>query len=564
MIETNALILLPTSLKTVSLNDNIFSFGLYLLQLGCLKNLAEFYGSFQNKLHRPSMEVQSSHVNNSFTYVNDCPYMKPEYLRNASDSIDICTFFNSSESFPVFPIPTLPRHLELLLFNDCNMKFELEQLPIFPNDNYLKHLDLSGNTLYSWKGPIGPFNQVEYLDLSRNYCYDINPTFFLSFPSVETLLIDRNFIGYSLNHDDKTSYIMNHLSNIKTLNMSLNRITYLPPDFLANNVNLEAIDLSMNNIETWTIDTTGLYNLSYINLRYNSIGVLPEKLLNQLTGASERRKSTFTIDLRNNTLRYACNREDFFKWLLKHKNNMIGFESYNFVDENDLPLSLNAFESKVSHMSFKCHDIYTILIVTGVVLFLFVVAVIIYFKRWTCRRLWFQFNQYIRTRKKKNKQYQSIHTYKAFIACAESQKEFVETIVNRLTGDQNEYKMCMKEDCKPGPVITSYESAIEESEKAIVILTNDYIEDPINVFLFECFAHSSIFRCDRNYLILVIKGGLKKKKIPNSIWKWLEMHKYIEFVEENDVAGHDLFWRKMNVAIKKPPSQVPNFVVENR
>ena len=51
VIETNALILMPDSLEILHVNENRFSFGLFLLQVPCIKNLRVCDAKYQELAH---------------------------------------------------------------------------------------------------------------------------------------------------------------------------------------------------------------------------------------------------------------------------------------------------------------------------------------------------------------------------------------------------------------------------------------------------------------------------------------------------------------------------------
>ncbi|WAR04436.1 TLR4-like protein [Mya arenaria] len=53
MIEQNTNLLLPEHLETIYAQENKFSFGVYLLQLGCMENMIHIHANNQHKMHTP-------------------------------------------------------------------------------------------------------------------------------------------------------------------------------------------------------------------------------------------------------------------------------------------------------------------------------------------------------------------------------------------------------------------------------------------------------------------------------------------------------------------------------
>ena len=189
-----------------------------------------------------------------------------------------------------------------------------------------------------------------------------------------------------------------------------------------------------------------------------------------------------------------------------------------------------------------------------------IVIAILVLKRkwWTFQLIRFKITQYL-SKKNRKRGYEQIYSKKCFIASDESESSFVKTILKKF---KQKYKMLAQTNCSPGNSrMTFCTKAVDDSEKTVVILTNDYIKDPFNHFVFECSVFTSVSRLDNHYLIIIVKGTLETKYMTSTMLKWLAMHKYIEYVDENVRDGHNLFWKKLEAALAKAPKTAPPFIV---
>jgi len=64
--------------------DNMFTFGLYLLQMSCISSLLVVNASDLNKIHEPGLYLSQSQVLSDLgrPTSSDCLFMSDEYLAN--------------------------------------------------------------------------------------------------------------------------------------------------------------------------------------------------------------------------------------------------------------------------------------------------------------------------------------------------------------------------------------------------------------------------------------------------------------------------------------------------
>nr|UTM63741.1 sP-TLR2 [Cyclina sinensis] len=554
LFETNALMLLPMTLYSIYVEDNRFTFAPYVLQFGCLSNVTEIYANRQNTAHDPTLffNEPDSTIPKTEMAFDDCPYMRDEFLRNISVLNQQCPFFERNESKK--SLPQVPKSIKEVHFSDCVLQYNVSAIPIFPLDNNIEFLDFSNNVLSAWTGPVGPFPKLKYVDLSRNYCSYIGPVAFSNLGEVENLQIQQNFIGLVLASTYKQYQIFNWLTNIKVLNLSSNIISFIPPSTFSKLTKLETLDLSVNNIDKWTIDVTNLQKLKNINLRFNSIRSLPKSLRTRLVKNMENRNDSFKIDLRNNSITCSCDEKDFLLWMVKYRKDMVGFNEYLFYDASGTRISPELFVTKVKNLSKSCRSYVIVITLCGICFFLFLAMVIVglaYKNRWKLRYL-------VRMTKIRYLGYSTLeddaesHEYlhDAFISYANEDSDFIHNnLVQNL--EQDGLKLCLHgRDFVPGRnIIDNIIGAIRNSRKTIAFISQDYVRSRWCMYEFNMARMDSAYsRAGRNCLVVVMFKEVPVRLMSNEMLEWLRDNTYIEYTSNED--GERLFWHSLCDAVR--------------
>ncbi|XP_053380735.1 toll-like receptor 4 [Mercenaria mercenaria] len=555
LAQTNSLILVPRSLKILRVEDNKFTFAPYLLQLACMVNLEEVYANDQNSAHNPLLYEKEPIENYSETMKDDsyCPYMQAEFLRNISKNTESCPYFKNNDLHGLKIYPYFPKNLKIVEYARSNLKYNITKFLVLPMSNAIEYLDFSDNILYALTGPIGPFPKMKYLYLSRNYCSHIGVGFFDNFKG----------LGLVFSNEHYGPVIFEELVNVKVLNLSSNIISYLPPTAFTKMTQLETLDLSVNGIETWTIDVNTLNNLVHLNLKSNSFHALPTVLTNKLESNAKLIGKKFTIDLANNSFTTNCDEKVFLEWMVKHRDNMLHFKDYTFRNKTGATLSVEQFVEAVNKLNTECRS-YTAVIVfssIGVSVFLSIaVGGIIYKNRWKLRYLMRitkirQFG-YNRLYNDPNEEF----TYDAFISSANENLRFIlDKITPRM--EEQEMKLCLHDrDFLPGNNIAdNILEAIRNSRKTVVILSKEFLKSKWCLYEFNMARMESIYsRGGENCLVVVMLEDVPTRNMTTEMlqWiiskraglQWIKSNTYIEYTTEE---GELLFWDNLTEALRE-------------
>ncbi|XP_060560399.1 toll-like receptor 4 [Ruditapes philippinarum] len=559
LIEKNALILVPNTLEIFRAEDNKFTFGPYFLQLGCFTNVKEFYGNYQNIAHDPTLyeKEPKRSIPEMITTTSTCPFAQAKFLLKMSEKKgNECHYFDEDDNYLRINLPIFPKHLTRLEYSNCNMQYNLSSFLILPTPHPIEYIDASANILYSWVGPIGPFPNITYLKLSRNYCSHVGLNFFDGFINVENLQLQENFLGLVLSNDDYGPFIFNKLANVKFLNLSSNIISKLHENVFFNMSQLETLDLSVNNIESWTAEVTDLNNLIHLNLRLNSIHLLPRKLMEKMESNAKRLHKHFTIDLTNNSLPIGCDSKqiDFLKFLVKYRRNMKNFDNYSFQNKYGDSINAEEFIKEVINLDKNCRKYDLVIVVCSIGISVFLSVVIggmVYRNRWKLRYLMrmtkIKHFGYTRLDHQSN----DVFMYDAFISYANEDLRFIlDKMIPKL--EEQHLKLCLHDKhFLPGnDIADNIIQAIRNSAKTVVVLSKEFLKRKWCVYEFNMARMESIYsRGGTNCLIIIVLEDVPARNMSNEMLDWMKSNTFIEYTA--DAEGEILFWDNFLLALNK-------------
>ncbi|XP_050390288.1 leucine-rich repeat-containing protein 15-like, partial [Patella vulgata] len=132
-----------------------------------------------------------------------------------------------------------------------NNRFEIG--PYMLDVNSLQEVNLKGNVLSKWNGPVEGVESITKLDLSNNYCHHINTDFFKHLRSLKKLDMSYNNLQWVL-YNDKNGSIFRPLNNLTHLNLIKNNLIWLPSKIFTGLSSLQHLNLSRNIIRDMILD----------------------------------------------------------------------------------------------------------------------------------------------------------------------------------------------------------------------------------------------------------------------------------------------------------------------
>lgn len=548
-VETNALMLTPRTLKKLYCNDNKFTFGPYVSQLGCFGNVTYMYGNSQSQYHSPVRYLIDGEDSDDSDCQqpppkSECPFMTDEYLQKLSTAG--CKFIEKTDYESMYR-PTFPEHLRHMEFTDCNMNYRLDvEIEVKPGDNLLEFADLSGNNLFSLSAPIGPFPHIKKLKFSRNYCEEIQPIVFKYMTTLQNLDMSNNFLGPFF-ADTKNNNVFKELVNLQKLNLDGNKITSFNAELFTPLVQLKVLSLNSNNIKQFQVHLQKLPNILHLDLGDNFLPTITKTVRHTLNRNSKHLNTNFSLNIEHNEIRFDCNNTDFLTWMLDNEQYMEHFENYTF--DPPLKYKLNSTSLDLLGQSCKSYTLIIVLCSIGVAVFISVVIVgVIYRNRWKLRYFLYMsrtgllgFNR--------RPGYSNIEDYEydAFISYAEENIRFIKTgIIPNLEGQG--LNLCVHQrDFIAGKAITdNIINAIKKSRKTVVILSRVFLQKKWCMYEFNMARMESIYSREDSYLIIVLLEDVPARDMPLEMLKWIRDDSYIRY--PNDGHGQALFWNNLKDA----------------
>lgn len=547
-VETNALMLTPTTLNELHYNDNKFTFGPYVSQLGCLRNVTHTYGNNQSQYHSPVRYLIDGEDSDDSDCQqpapkSECPFMTDDYLQTLSTSE--CKFIKKTDLESMFS-PTFPKNVKHLEFTGCNMNYRLNvQIEVNPVNNSLEYADLSGNSLYSLSAPIGPFPNIKILKFSENYCEEIQPIVFKYMTTLQYLDLSKNFLGPFL-ADSKNNNVFKELKSLQVLHLDGNKITTLNAEIFTPLVQLKILSLNSNNIKQFQVHLQKLPNILHLDLGDNFLPTITETVRHTLNRNSKHLNTNFSLNIEHNEIKFDCNNTDFLEWMLDNEQYLEHFENYTYDPEK---YKLNSTSLDLLRQSCKSYTLIIVLCSIGIAVFISVVIVgVIYRNRWKLRYfLYMSRTGLLSFNRRPGYTNLEDYEYDAFISYAEENIRFIKTgIIPTLEGQG--LNLCVHQrDFIAGKAITdNIINAIKKSRKTVVILSKVFLKKKWCMYEFNMARMESIYSREDNYLIIVLLEDVPARDMPLEMLKWIRDDSYIRY--PNDGHGQTLFWNNLTDA----------------
>ncbi|GFR80007.1 Toll-like receptor 4 [Elysia marginata] len=360
--------------------------------------------------HKTSnMQKESSHRNKIFEHQKHVPKVwstknDSHELFNIADIFiartvvgsDFCgdsekNIFRVSKIFlnDFLPLP-LPQKLEILYASDIRLTYNIPQVQFF-NNHVLRYLDLSANGINCFGGPIFGLPSLQHLDLSRNWCFKLNPLFFTHLESIKNLLLYKNMLGTSLAKDVR-GITFSVLASLENLDLSHNIIQNLQERVFTDNVNLRILNLSNNELTQFSASLVNNTRLEVLDLSFNLLTGLSKSTCKQMQTIKEV-SPNFTVRIEGNQ-RFFCDCDNlyFLNFLLDNPGIFEDVETFHCRLTNGSRTSYAYLARVLPQLGVQC---VSQTIFTGVLVAFFLVmggvsvCALYHFKRWQWKYLYY-------------------------------------------------------------------------------------------------------------------------------------------------------------------------------
>ena len=340
MIENGFLYALP-KVRYLSLTNNRLCsiFGTWV-EFNKMKSLRILDTSFQQKRTLRRRATNSTMQSNDSSIHSNLH--SPVEIKRVAKSIRYNVLPNIFE-LTTFPF-ILPRCLrEFRMAESWSEKLENTPNIYFLGHSRLRLFNSSNNGFTMWNSvirfAIPPRNKIT-IDLSKNGCRQISQTFFrYSCQYFDKLFLAHNQLQVALSTDDSRQ-VFEHCFHLEVLDLASNDLKLLPRNIFHNLTSLQYLNLTMNSLRTLNVTISHMRNLRVLDLSLNLIGFLSNDALDEINTLVN-----LTIDLSGNPFICDCQHIDFLRWMVKNKNRMQNFHSYQcwFNSDTNQDAQDNAF-----------------------------------------------------------------------------------------------------------------------------------------------------------------------------------------------------------------------------
>ena len=548
LIEVNVLRLFPPALEVLSVEQNQLSYGPYVLQIGCLRNLIRMEINEQYTIGSILHYNKEASITEIYDgYKDSCHVPKPKVIDRHCPYLD-------DGPFDLYKL-SLPPFLDEVNFRGSNIKTVItvhHKLPPVSIPNNIESMDASRNTIHTWNAPQIKFENMKHLDLSNNFAAFVSDDFFTRAPNLISLDASFNLLGPALS-EDHDGNVFQPLDKLEILNISTNKINSLTESLFVGLTCLTTLNLAYNGIKEVNHSLDSLKNLTKLNLKQNKLSSLPVKILQQIDKTASRTRRDISVDLSNNTLELSCENLEFLNWIADHPSHFETVNSYTYrLKGHTMVLSVTELNTMLTSVGKSCSNYAAVIIVAT----MFIVGVatsiamgIVYRFRWRLRYLYYM-------AKARYRGYDRIpnaeieYRYDAFISYSHEDYRFIkDEIIEELEGNDGLNLCIHQRDFIPGNYIAeNILQAIKSSRMVVVVLTEQFLKSKWCIYEFNMARMESIYsRNGENVIFCILFEDIDMKHLSPELIQTLENETFLKYPEEERERPY--FWEMLKKAL---------------
>ena len=350
------------------------------------------------------------------------------------------------------------------------------------SNNHLVELDLSYTHAESISGTFKCLWNLKFLNLSGCRLSYLDPMIFHDMISLKVLLLKDTFFSRMILAKDSSKMFFKNNKELKYLELSHNEIDVLHKGVFENLNALSFLNLSHNQIKHVDDQFERLTSLEHVDISYNALTGIPTRLLSVLERNMKINPSIKgNIHMVGNPFQCSCT---LMSEITRIQMSTFRLISLNSNHDNLFCLLQNGtripFSKVRKQLSSSCHVSYEL---TPVVFLTFVYPFCLivislstcgYRYRWWVKYAWYTVLHLFY----KKEQERTDFTFDAFISyCSEDEDWVRRKLVANLEQENNKYNLCLHyRHFLPGRNITdNIVAAVQRSRKTVLVVTKKYL-----------------------------------------------------------------------------------------
>ena len=450
----------------------------------------------------------------------------------------------------------LPPKLKSLVINDAGKLFRgshryysynLTTICFHPH-NSLEHvnvsfLDLSHlKTVSATSGSlsISGLSKLKYVNIQG--CQIPLSTFNVLSPS-STFLTELHMGGNVIAPDNTfPANLLQTYTNLALLNLSNANLIGIESNVFVNNQKLSVLDLSFNHLNLSSLSSIDLSktNIRSLNLSHNRLTAIPAQLRGQLD-----KMEGLDLYLSGNTFICSCDNLEFLEWVQSSTSI-----TFHYAGDHVCTDSPDNTIHNIAVDSLYCNWYWiqpVIAVASSLSLMLFGIALfVVYRKRWFISNLVFRLRE--RFSPVSDEQTKISYKYDAFISysSADGDRQWVHFKLVKELEEKYGFRLCVHQrDFRVGlPIVDNITKAIQSSRKVLVVMSENFLKS--DWCIEEIHMTSSV---NRNKFVIIMYKGItfSNVEIPAVVQHLLDSRTYTEWNEEPEAEA--LFWKKLRKAL---------------
>ena len=464
----------------------------------------------------------------------------PRFSQIISPDCGACLIIPSIGSFRKIIISDVNVYDNALYFNSYRGR-----PTCFSPNSSLEYIDGSGNVLHGYAESYKVFHstirgleRLKFLNYSRNAIEVLFVNTSTNFPILETLDVSHNLITLAGEHT-----FLDTAVSMQIINLSHNRIKHLTQNRFANLVNIRHLDLSNNLIEEFNVNLSSSRKLEYLDLSDNSLYSLPDFIMDQLNQiALSNTTGNLQVNIKDNNLFCICSTINFVQWVQSlHPPNLVFVDDiqYKCSRQNSDRVALQRV--KIWHLYWECYDI----AITALLTIMAGLSLIAYIKKFYWRHQWYKLKK-----KWLGRTYdQTDHEFDAFVCFDRADNDWVRKMKRRLRRYRFKVRYGEESIDYGRPVPEAVCQFIDESRRSIVVLSNNFLQSPNNMFHTHMIKEKLI--ATGNDTVILVKLGSLPVGLDQTLKLLMETRLCLNWHDRNEDA-QKLFWEQLVDAIGAP------------
>ena len=429
--------------------------------------------------------------------------------------------------------------------------------PIYPicfrdSNDTVRYVDLAnGRSTKRLSFSLVNLRMLQYLNLQNLNTHILTENLFSNMRNLTMLLLGQNPIGGSIANDSENALFSN-ITNLRMLDLADCQITTLPAEEFSHLHQLQILNLSSNDISTFTVKLNQLTALQLLNISHNRLSNLSSTTFQELDHiASER---TIQVDISGNPLLCFPDQSEFVTWAKTTRVQFVNTENTFCTGYNGTELMYFGEETNPAEGGPEITEIkkgsngwkYGI----GISMSLIGIAIPIAVFLW-CRCRWkFALYCHQMQKGKSTDDTTNLQAFKrdAFICYNSEDSSWVcQELLHRLE-DCHISTVIHHRDFLPGSILEeTIRESIDMSRYTVLVLSPDFLAS--NWCLLEMhLARNRIISEGRDVIVPIILREFPVSQLTRTL-EGILSKSYLEWTD--DAEGQALFWDKLVTKLKQ-------------